>query len=237
MKRILFISLFLHIVLTGSAQNFVKMNECVISNGQLKQITADYDPATGEKSVMVNGVRKKMTEVYPKSGPGYAAGQEWFINAEAIKFKGDSYVKYGLPRILGLTEIEKAGDYKGVSVFTEAGIKGKIEVIYLPVRQGCEFQPYQFSCGSAKIEYISADSTTMQLKAIPEGMTGKIVYTWSSKTVKVIKGQGTANVTIQYAGLKPDDAFSVELKLVDPRNCPVTKYGRFAVPLKREMKN
>jgi hypothetical protein len=52
-------------------------------------------------------------------------------------------VKYGLPRVLGVNEVTRMGDYMGVPVFAETGATGATEVIYLPVRPGCEFQPYQ----------------------------------------------------------------------------------------------
>jgi hypothetical protein len=45
--------------------------------------------------------------------------------------------------VLGTAEIVRAAEYKGVGVYVEAGIQGVPEVIYIPVRSGCEFQPYQ----------------------------------------------------------------------------------------------
>jgi hypothetical protein len=45
--------------------------------------------------------------------------------------------------VLGVNEVARMGDYMGVPVFGEAGATGATEVIYLPVRPGCEFQPYQ----------------------------------------------------------------------------------------------
>jgi len=79
---------------------------------------------------------------YPTTG-AYAANATWFINNEPITFNNRRYVKYGLPRVLGVSEVTRGGDYQGVGVFTEAGATGAPEVIYLPVRPGCEFQPYQ----------------------------------------------------------------------------------------------
>ncbi|HEX8272093.1 MAG TPA: hypothetical protein VF615_05545, partial [Longimicrobiaceae bacterium] len=50
----------------------------------------------------------------------------------------------GLPRVVGVTEVSRTGEYQGVGVFTEASATGTPDVIYIPVRPGCEFQPYQY---------------------------------------------------------------------------------------------
>ncbi|HYW05999.1 MAG TPA: hypothetical protein VE913_03530, partial [Longimicrobium sp.] len=52
------------------------------------------------------------------------------------------YVKYGLPRVLGVSEVSRVGEFQGVSLFAETGMTGRPEVIYVLVRPGCEFQPY-----------------------------------------------------------------------------------------------
>jgi hypothetical protein len=41
-----------------------------------------------------------------------------------------------------VNEVARAGDFQGVPIFAEAG-QARPDVIYLPVRPGCEFQPYQ----------------------------------------------------------------------------------------------
>ena len=53
-------------------------------------------------------------------------------------------MKYGLPRVLGTRDVNNAGTVNGVSVFAEPGANAqRPEVIYVPTRPGCEFQPYQ----------------------------------------------------------------------------------------------
>ena len=112
---------------------------CVIQDGALTEVEAQYDPATGDTTV--GGVR--FSERFPAT-TGYAANATWFINNEPITFNGRQYAKYGLPRVLGVTEVNRIGEYQGVSVFAETGATGSPDVIYLPVRPGCEFQPYQY---------------------------------------------------------------------------------------------
>jgi hypothetical protein len=111
---------------------------CVVENGALREVAAAYNTATGDTTV--NG--RAFAQAYPGT-TGYAAGATWFINNEPITVMGRRYVKYGLPRVLGVNEVSRMGDYMGVPVFAEAGATGATEVIYLPVRPGCEFQPYQ----------------------------------------------------------------------------------------------
>jgi hypothetical protein len=107
---------------------------CVVENGALREVTAMYNTQTGDTTV--NGQRIPATT-------GYAAGAAWFINNEAITVMNRRYVRYGLPRVLGVNEVSRVGEYQGVSLFAEAGAAGTPEVLYVPVRPGCEFQPYQ----------------------------------------------------------------------------------------------
>jgi hypothetical protein len=110
---------------------------CVVENGALREIPVQYNTQTGDTTV--NG--RRFSEVYPSTG--YAAGVTWFINNEPITVNGRRYVKYGLPRVLGVNEVARTADFQGVPVFAEAGATGATEVLYVPVRPGCEFQPYQ----------------------------------------------------------------------------------------------
>ncbi|HEX6371924.1 MAG TPA: hypothetical protein VF006_23575 [Longimicrobium sp.] len=107
---------------------------CVVENGMLREAMAMYDTRTGDTTV--NGQPIPATT-------GYAAGATWYIGNEPITVMGRRYVRYGLPRVLGVNEVTRAAEFGGVSVFAEAGAQGAPEVLYVPVRPGCEFQPYQ----------------------------------------------------------------------------------------------
>ncbi|HST61729.1 MAG TPA: hypothetical protein VLK84_23720 [Longimicrobium sp.] len=116
------------------------MPVCVVENGALRNAYAEYDTRSGD--TLVNG--RPFSEVYPAT-TGYAAGAPWYIDNEPITVNGRRFVKYGLPRILGVTEVTRTADYMGVPVFAEAGATTATEVVYVPVRPGCEFQPYQIN--------------------------------------------------------------------------------------------
>ena len=111
---------------------------CVVQNGQLGSVTVQYNPATGDTTY--NG---QPVGGYPAIA-GYASGETWFINNEPVSFNGRRYVRYGLPRRLGTGDVKTVGTVHGVSVFAEPGADARRpEVIYVPTRPGCEFQPYQ----------------------------------------------------------------------------------------------
>ncbi|HET7462730.1 MAG TPA: hypothetical protein VFJ82_15860, partial [Longimicrobium sp.] len=112
-------------------QQLQDISVCVLQNGQLSNVTAQYNPATGD------------TTGVPTVTEGYAANATWFINNEPITINNRRYVKYGLPRVLGVTEVTSSTNFQGVPVFVEAGATGTPDVVYVPVRTGCEFQPYQ----------------------------------------------------------------------------------------------
>jgi hypothetical protein len=112
---------------------------CVIENGALANVTAQFDPTTGD--TMVAG--RRFAEAHPGTAPTYAAGATWFINNEPVTFGGRRYTQFGLPRVIGTTEVTRIGEFQGTGVYAEAGATGTPDVIYLPVRPGCEFQPFQ----------------------------------------------------------------------------------------------
>jgi hypothetical protein len=106
---------------------------CVVQDGQLTTIQV----AEGEA---------------PPAGEGYAGSTAWFVNNEPVTFMGRRYIKYGLPRVLGTTDVHGVGTVQGVSVFAEhAANTEHPEVIYVPVRPGCEFQPYQYETKAAGV--------------------------------------------------------------------------------------
>lgn len=138
--------LFLSITLLACSFTYAqtkKLQQCVIEAGILKSITADYDPSTGKYTVNSNGAIRPLDEVYPANGNQYAAAASWYINNETITVNGKRYLKFGLPRILGVHEIQKAAEFRGIGIYIESGTKDISEFIYLPARRGCEFQPYQ----------------------------------------------------------------------------------------------
>ena len=111
---------------------------CVVQGDMLTEVTVQYNVTRGDS--LVNG--QPFSTVYP-TGAQYAANATWYINNEPITFGNRRYVKYGLPRVLGVNEVTRVGDYQGVGVFAETGATDRPEVVYIPVRPGCEFQPYQ----------------------------------------------------------------------------------------------
>ena len=91
------------------------------------------------QSVRVNG---KWT--HPDQSP-YPDGRSrpWYRDNEPITVGGRDYVKYGLPRVLGLNEVEWIAELDGLAVAAEPGATDP-EVVYVLVGPAeCGFQPYQ----------------------------------------------------------------------------------------------
>jgi len=112
---------------------------CVVEGTALREVEAMYNPATGDTTV----AGQAFATAFPAT-TGYAGGATWYINNEPITINRRRYVRFGLPRVVGVNELTRTGEYQGVGVFTEAGATGTPDVIYIPVRPGCEFQPYQY---------------------------------------------------------------------------------------------
>jgi hypothetical protein len=161
---------------------------------------------------------------------GYAGAQIWFINNETIQFQKWNYAKYGLPRVLQPNDVTKTGAFKNVGVYIETGLKkGRAEVIYIPSRQGCEFQPYQLYCGTAELEKEETKTGAIVIKATLKDIKGAMSYMWSSDDVKIIKGQGTPKITVDLKNLKDGSIYSVYLTINKGKACPVTAMNSFGV--------
>jgi hypothetical protein len=111
---------------------------CVVVDGRMEDVAVEYDTRTGDTTV----AGRPFSEVYPLAD-GYAANAAWYVENEPIVFtRGRRHVKYGLPRVLGRSDLTPVGEYRGVSVFAEAGAAEPYRVLYVLTRPGCEFQPY-----------------------------------------------------------------------------------------------
>lgn len=115
------------------------ITHCFVQNGRLRQERVRYSPQTGDTLTMDS---LPITQLAPLTGE-YASVAGWYVGGEAIRFRGLRFIKYGLPRVLGINEVEAAGTYRGVPVFVESGRRDSVpDVLYLPTRPGCQFQPY-----------------------------------------------------------------------------------------------
>jgi hypothetical protein len=112
------------------------MEICVIQDGRLATAEVSVSP-TGDTTF--NG--QPISTAFANSSD-HAIWATWFMANEPITYQHHSYIKYGLPRVLNIGDVDRAGAYRGVDVFVERGI-ASTEVLYLPLTPFCEFQPYQ----------------------------------------------------------------------------------------------
>lgn len=113
---------------------------CVLQKGELHDVQARVDPVRGDTTV--NGV--PFSQAYPSTGE-YAAGESWYVDHEYVQFDDRPFVPLGLPRVLEPRDLVRFGEFEGVPLFKEAGENRRPDVIYVPERPGCVFQPYQVS--------------------------------------------------------------------------------------------
>jgi hypothetical protein len=118
---------------------------CVLAEGEIREISATFDSATGD--TLVGG--RPLAVTYPATSPPYAAAADWFIRMEGVPVGQGNYrmkERYGLPRILRPGDLRRIGEYRGVPMFVEpADDRQNPAVVYFMVRPGCVFQPYQAS--------------------------------------------------------------------------------------------
>ena len=105
----------------------------------------EYGPNGIEGAALVGG------RTVPWKQAGYAEGargKPWSIANEPLQLLGTVYVKYGLPRVLSVSEVEWIANKEGVPIFSEVG-SAEREVLYVlhnPFE--CSFQPYERKHGA-----------------------------------------------------------------------------------------
>lgn len=112
---------------------------CFVERGVLREVPAMYNTRRGE---MMTKDSLPITTLAPLTGE-YASVAGWYVNDEPIAIRGRPFRRYGVARVLGINEIVKVGEYRGVGFYAEPGDTALASgVVYLPFRPGCEFQPY-----------------------------------------------------------------------------------------------
>jgi len=178
-----------------------KIPLCVIENGVLKTIQADYVTDSYDMTATING--KKYTFWYdtPPNIPGYVRKEQWYTNHEAIEFKGMRFVKWGLPKIVAAHDVKKVGEYKSFGVYSDSitvAKKDTIKQIYLPTSVGCEWQMYVAECPSIQLKIdepsvFAGDTITVTADVTT---TKNSKFSWTTSAGIIIKGQGTKSVQI-----------------------------------------
>jgi hypothetical protein len=112
---------------------------CVVRNGQLESVEIAVDPARGDTTYQ----GRPFAQAFPTDST-YALNAPWYRSYAPVPFAEGRYIKYGLPRVLGTTDVVPFGKIGPVTVFAEPTANRRQPiVIYISVRPGCEFQPYQ----------------------------------------------------------------------------------------------
>jgi hypothetical protein len=136
------------------------VSTCVVdleAPGRLKSVRITYDPVRHD--TLVVGTGQEFFTAYSPNAPHYAGTYSWYIKHEPIVFQNRRYVKYGFPRILEMAEFHHAGQLgrrTPVPLFVwtgdDLGETQPLEIFYLPVKPGCEFQPYQLEVKVGQVQ-------------------------------------------------------------------------------------
>lgn len=111
---------------------------CVLRNGRLEEVVVDF-AASGAGDSLYQST--PFHRAFP-TDITYAATAPWFAD-EYVVVDGSRYHKYGLPRIIGSTDVIPFVPIGPVMLFREPTSRGfRPEVVYAPVEPGCVFQPY-----------------------------------------------------------------------------------------------
>jgi hypothetical protein len=115
---------------------------CVVVNGVPQYVEAFVRPQEGDTVVVTpQGIRRPLRAAHPV--PPTASGRDWFVRDEPIFLDRQEYVRLGVPRVLTAEEINRIGEYQGVPLYAPRDGTRPPNVFYVPIQDGCIFQPYQ----------------------------------------------------------------------------------------------
>ena len=110
----------------------------MVRNGRLDSVELQFSITSGDSAYRGTPV----SQAFPTDST-YALNAGWYVSSEPIRVKDGFYVKYGLPRILNSTDVVPVATFASVTVFAEPVVNPRRpEIVYVPVRPGCEFQTY-----------------------------------------------------------------------------------------------
>src|SRR4051812_28956720 len=82
---------------------------CVLRSGRLETVPVFYNPTTGDTTTTGG---QPFSQAFPTAST-YAENAEWYAESRAITVLGGTFIKYGLPRILGATDVVPVAAYRG----------------------------------------------------------------------------------------------------------------------------
>jgi hypothetical protein len=108
----------------------------------LRPLAAKVEPG-GQVVVLVSGRVQKLEELHPIGiVAGYAAHESWVTSGEPLTIQGRRYEKVGPARLIGLEQLQHAGDYRSIPLFADPNDPPPPRAFYVPLRPGCVFQAY-----------------------------------------------------------------------------------------------
>lgn len=234
MKKIIAAAFLVYMNMAAFSQPFYQIKKYVIKEGEYREIDADYNLATGEITVMINGIRRNFNEIYPYLSKDYAASASWFINNDTIVSFQRDYVKFGKPTTIIPKSFAKTSVYKGVGVYLDASLVGGTPgVIFIPVRPG-EFQPYTkyiYACASLNVTPQAKtvrQGSNVTFTANVTGIEGKVVYTWRTSDGKIISGADAQTLTVSTTDFAGTLSAYVDIS-VEGRDCRLSGVGTVEV--------
>lgn len=127
------------LALLGTAQRAAAQPEAVTTCVARGDGLSLFAVPVGDTAAFQDSIRR--AESLPR--PDYAGEQSWFTVGEPFAFRGQRLVKYGRPRFIEGHLLRRVGEHEGVGVYVDRDAWWLVGALYLPVRGGCEFQPYQ----------------------------------------------------------------------------------------------
>lgn len=117
-----------------------ELSVCVVQGTRLTEVRAMMNPATGD--TMIDN--RPFAAAHPASSPTYASGATWYVNDDVVTLGGQEYVRFGVARVVTPpSQLTSVGEFQGTPLFAQTGAAAPQDVLYVPLRPGCEFQPYQ----------------------------------------------------------------------------------------------
>lgn len=98
---------------------------------------------SGEVVLLVDGEIRPLDTVHPTNLiAGYAGQEDWLRRGDAVSHGGRQFARTGGERRIEIDLLRRAGEFRGIQVFSGREDASDPNALYVPTAPGCVFQAY-----------------------------------------------------------------------------------------------
>jgi hypothetical protein len=98
---------------------------------------------SGDAVIFTDGRVQPLADVHPiHLIAGYAGEEDWLLRGDPITLGADRFSQTGGERRIEIELLRRAGEFRGILLFSGAEDSSRPNAVYVPTAPGCIFQAY-----------------------------------------------------------------------------------------------